>query len=73
MGEHGRVEDIEPPVLYVGNTVVRRETSREGGRDGNERLIHSFSFHNPHPPQADGKREWRALPPCSEVRERTQK
>lgn len=40
MGEHGRVEDIEPPVLYVGNTV------------------------------ADGKREWRALPPCSEPQKR---
>jgi len=34
MGEHGRVEDIEPPVLYVGNTVVSRAGGREGGREG---------------------------------------
>jgi len=25
MGEFGRVEDIEPPVLYVGNNMVRWE------------------------------------------------
>ena len=29
MGEFGRVEDIEPPVLYVGNNMVRKEGGRE--------------------------------------------
>ena len=32
MGEFGRVEDIEPPVLYVGNNMVRREGGQEEER-----------------------------------------
>ena len=69
------MEDIEPPVLYVGNTVVSRAGGREGGREGDLQrnggltllFLCLFTYH----PQADGKREWRALPPCSEVRRRT--